>query len=37
MVPAPEFLWNGVAPENAPLGVTRHLFDGTKLRSSCLD
>ncbi len=28
-------LW--VAPEKAPLGVTRRLFDATKLRFSCLD
>jgi len=26
-----------VEPENAPLGVTRHLFGVTKLHSSCLD
>ncbi len=26
-----------VAPEKAPLGVTRRLFGGTKLHSSCLD
>jgi hypothetical protein len=26
-----------VETEKAPLRVTRHLFEGTKLRSSCLD
>jgi len=37
MAPAPISVFGGVAPEKAPLCVTRRLFGGTKLRSSCLD